>query len=340
MYKDKPLLHKRQKQYVSRSLRTVSLDVTSKCNMNCSKCYAENFINTKDIELEILKKSIDECYSLGVFHYVLQGGEAITKPDRLEAILKMISVKDTFINVVTNGWAMDRDKIRWLKSLGVDKITVSLDSGIEEEHDSDRKSGSYVNVIKAIDNVMREGLLVAISIVITRNSVYSDGFKKAYELVKNKQIRMDVQIAEPVGKWDGKKEHLITPEDGKYIKQLHINSPVLPNGQKMINRDIYIGKSDHCPAGTEFLSISSDGNLLPCIFLQFSLGNICNKSICQMRNDLLKSDWFNGKQPVCIAGEDLVFIDKFIMPYVGRKKPLNAYKIFNLKKGQKLHAEI
>ena len=226
---------------------------------------------------------------------------------------------------------MTLETIRWLKNLQVDKIAFSLDSGIEEEHDANRKPGSFKRVLNGIDNVISEGLITSISTVVTHDSLYSDGFKKAYEYAKKKQIRMDVQISEPVGKWDGKTEYLMTPEDSRYIKNLQLASPILPNGQRMINRDIFSGEVDHCPAGTEFMGITVDGQILPCNFLQFSLGNIKDYSISSMRNALLKNPWFNGIHPVCLCGEDKKFISKFITPYIGIPKPLDAKKVFKLK---------
>ena len=336
MYSKKPKLHERQRLHRTGNLRSISLDVTPRCNMNCAHCYAETFAHVKPVELNILQVALDEAYEMGVFHYVLQGGEPITDPDRLEAILRMCHPDETYINVVSNGWGMTRDRILWLRDLKVDKITFSLDSGIEEEHDARRRPGSYRRVLEAIDNVLDVELITSISTVVTHQSLHSPGFKKAYEYAKSKDIRMDVQIAEPVGKWDGKKEYLMTPQDSKYIKQLQLNSPVLQGGQRIIKRDIFTGdiftgEQDHCPAGTEFMALTADGQLLPCNFLQFSLGNIRDKTITEMRNALLTSSWFDGKHPKCPCGEDKEFIDTFIMPYVGQPKPLDAYKIFNLK---------
>jgi MoaA/NifB/PqqE/SkfB family radical SAM enzyme len=299
--------------------------------MECSHCYAETFRRVIPVEINVLQKALDEAYELGVFHYVLQGGEPIEDPERLEAILYLCHSDETYINVVTNGWNMTQDNIRWLKDLKVDKIAFSLDSGIEGEHDTKRTSGSYKRVLEAIDNVLDEGLLTSISTVVTHQSLYSEGFNKAYAYAKSKNIRIDIQIAEPVGKWDGKKECLMTPEDSKYIKQLYVNSPILKNGQRIVNRDIFSGDQDHCPAGTEFMGLIANGQLLPCNFLQFSLGNIRDRTITEMRNALLTNSWFNGEQPKCLCGEDQEFIDSFIMPYVDQPKPLDAYKIFNLK---------
>ena len=93
MYKDKIKLHAKQEAYnklcakcdnkTLLPLRSVALDVTSLCNMTCPHCYAKTFMNKKMISLELLKKALDELYELGVFHYILQGGEAIFDKKRL-----------------------------------------------------------------------------------------------------------------------------------------------------------------------------------------------------------------------------------------------------------------
>jgi len=218
VYSEKPKLHQRQKEHKPGNLRTIALDVTPICNMRCPRCYAETFRQVKPVELSVLQKALDESYELGVFNYVLQGGEAIQDPHRLEAIIQMCHPDETYINVVSNGWSMTRQKIRWLGNLKVDKIAFSLDSGIEGEHDVERMPGSYRKVLQGIDDVLDEGLLTSISTVVTHQSLYSEGFKKAYVYAQTKRIRIDIQIAEPVGNWDGQKEYLITPEDAGYIK--------------------------------------------------------------------------------------------------------------------------
>ncbi len=332
MYDKKPKLHERQRAHKFGELRTLTLDVTPLCNMKCACCYAETFAHVKPVELSILKRTMDEAYEMGVYHYVLQGGEPIVDAERLETILYMCPPDETYINIVTNGWDMSYEKIHWLKELKVDKITFSLDSGIEQEHDSTRMVGSYRRVMGAIDEVLSIGLLSSISTIVTHQSLHSEGFNKAYQYAKAKGIRIDVQIAEPVGQWDGKKEYLMTPSDSEYIKKLQLNCPVLKNGQRMVNRDIFTGEKDHCPAGTEFMELSTDGQILPCNFLQFSLGTIRDRTITEARNALLTNGWFDGKHSKCLCGEDHEFIGKYIMPYVGQPKPLDAYEIFNLKR--------
>lgn len=334
MYNDKVKLHQREKKHKQGSLRTISIDVTPVCNMSCSHCYADTFMQNEPFNLIAFEKTVDELYKLGVFHYVLQGGEPIADPDRLEKIFELIRPDESYITLVSNGWEMTKDVIQWLRKLGVDKIAFSLDSGDEKEHDENRREGSFKKVMEAVDNVLDVGLDVSISTVVTHESLYSEGFNKAYEYVKSKKLRFDVQIAEPVGKWDGVKELLITKEDAAYIKKLQRESPLTWNGREMIKRDIYCDDCDHCPAGTEFMAISADGHVLPCNFLQYSLGKIQDESITKMRKDLLRSNWFSELHHNCIVGEDEEFIDSFVMPFVGQNKPLDAYKVFNLRNKQ------
>lgn len=335
MYTEKTKLHKRHAKYQAGNLRTIAIDVTAKCNMKCSHCYAETFVNAVPVDLQVLQRALDELYEMGVFHYVLQGGEPIEDMVRLEAILKMCHPDEAYLNVVSNGWKMTPEVIAWLKALKVDKIAFSLDSGIAEEHDARRREGSFERVIQAVDDVLAEGLLTSVSVVVTHQSLYSEGFRKVYKYALDKQIRLDVQIAEPVGKWDGRRDLLITAEDAAYIKQLRSDGPVLSNGQKMVNRDVFSGKEDHCPAGTEFLSITADGKCLPCNFLQYSLGCLADYSVMEMRDALLESNWFSNDHPMCLCGENELFIDEFIMPYVDVTKPLDAYKVFKLKESRR-----
>lgn len=331
MYSEKILLHQRQRKYRSGQLRTIALDVTSRCNMNCPHCYAETFNRVSPVEINQLIPVLEEAYQLGVHHYVLQGGEAILDPDRLESIIKNIHPDETYINVISNGYAMTRDTIGWLKNLKVDKIAFSLDSGIPDEHDANRAIGSFGKVLNAIDNVIAAGLLTSISTVVKKDSLLSKGFSETLRFAKEKNIRVDIQIAMPVGKWDGKKEILITPDEAAEIKRLQVEYPELPNGQKMINRDIFnFGGPDHCPAGTEFMAITADGHFLPCNFCQFSLGKITEKPLEVMRNDLIQSPWFTGERSKCLVGEDVEFIDNFIVPFIEKEKPLDAYSVFNL----------
>lgn len=333
MFHLKTKLHAKEKNRKVNSLRTLVLDVTPKCNMSCSHCYASTFENTKQIELSTLVSALHQAHNLGVSHYVFMGGEPIMDRKRLESIINSCHPDESFLTVTSNGWGMTLPVIRWLKNLQIDKISLSLDSGLEAEHDANRKKGSFRRVLQAVDHILGEGLIAALDVVVTHDSLYSEGFRRVYDYAISKKIRIDLQIAEPVGNWDGRKDILITKEDAKYIQKLRDESPLTLQGQKSIKRDVFCGEVDHCPAGTDFMHITANGNILPCNFLQFSLGNIKDTSLKAARDALLTNPIYSStSNPLCLCGEDSSFIDNYIMPYVGIPKPLDAYSLFNLPK--------
>ena len=333
MYSEKKGLHARQRAHTEGNLRTIAVDVTNKCNMNCAHCYAEPFSKVEPVPEEHLAPFFDEAYDLGVFHYVLQGGEAITDMDRLERIIGMTRPEESYLNLVSNGWEMTRDIVRLLRTLNVDKITMSLDSGIPEDHDVNRRPGSFERVVQAVEDILAEGLLAGISTVVTRRSLYEEGFKRVLAYCDSKRIRLDVQIAMPVGKLEGCKDLLMRPQDSQHILDLRNSYPPLANGQDFIKRDVYCGgDTTKCPAGRDFMSITADGHILPCNFCQYSLGRIPDTTLGKARRSIMQSRWFQGEHPLCLLGEDEEFYSLYAEPHVGAPKPLDAYSVFDLRR--------
>lgn len=331
MYADKPLLHQRQALHQRGQLRTLSIDVTGKCNMHCSKCYAATFMSKKPVEMDVLLKAIQEADAMGVFHYVLQGGEPIADFDRLSALLTGMPRERCFINVVSNGWDMTPNMIYWLRTMDVDKIALSMDSGIEAEHDFYRGQGSFNRVVQAVKDIKQAGLLTSISMVITHKNLYSAGFIKAYDFARDNDLKFDVQIAVPTGNWQGCYELCLDVDDIRYLDELRQYCGKISNGQEMIHRDLFCADGKKCcPAGTEFMAISVDGEFLPCNFLQTTLGNIANESLKTMRDRLLKCIHFQGKNDKCLAGEDREFIETYFMYNSYLPRPLDANKLFQL----------
>jgi MoaA/NifB/PqqE/SkfB family radical SAM enzyme len=291
--------------------------------MHCDRCYASTFCESDELPVGCLDKALSEAHGMGVFHYVLQGGEPIMSPERLAHIIQHVHPDESYINVVSNGWDMTMQRIQWLRSLGVDKISYSMDSGIAEEHDRLRGQESFNRVVKAISDTLSSGLLSSISTVVTHDSLHSVGFLKAYEFAAFMGIRMDVQIVTPVGRLDGDTSALLTPDDVAWIDELRKYSKTLPNGQKLVSRDLFCAGGKSCPAVREFMAISVTGDFMPCNFLQFSLGNIRDKSLKEMRDGLLGNPWFQGCSQ-CLVGENKDFISRFITPNTSKPKPLDA----------------
>ena len=96
-------------------------------------------------DIRNLSKQADE---LGLARFVITGGEPLVMKD-FDAVVEAIDPKKHYIITDTNGWFLDLDRAKHIKSIGVEKVQLSLDSFIEKEHDDFRnRPGSYKRVMR------------------------------------------------------------------------------------------------------------------------------------------------------------------------------------------------
>ena len=90
-----------------------------------------------------------------------------------------------YISLTTNGWLLTDAMAKHLVEIGVNKVNISIDSNIAEEHDSFRnKQGSHKRAIQAVKNALAAGLNTQISIVATHQNLRTPGFNGILELSK------------------------------------------------------------------------------------------------------------------------------------------------------------
>lgn len=339
MFRRKPLLfvrctyHYLNNRFTNRlRLRTVDINVSPVCNFDCSHCYARDFVEADLVPLPVLRKAIEQLLRLGVFHFILMGGEPTVSMERLRSVIKFCRPWISYISVVSNGWLLTEGKIDELRALGVDKITISVDSGIPEEHDAFRnKAGSYRRAMRALSMIRKAGLDTAISATVTHDSLHSEGIRRLFQFAEEHEYRVDIQVAQPVGKWEGHLDMLIDDADAQYLREKYENSKVYRGGLGSIQRDVYKNFCRAgCPAVKESLSIAPNGDVLPCVFIHVSIGNIRERSIASMRDAALQLECFREYNPVCLSGEDREFIKKYLTKLVGKLKPVSFSEVFEV----------
>ena len=75
-----------------------------------------------------------QAMALGAVNFSFQGGEPLMFK-KLPHIIRACRPERNVISVTTNGTLLTEERVEELKRIGVDILTVSLDSGIAEEHD-------------------------------------------------------------------------------------------------------------------------------------------------------------------------------------------------------------
>ncbi len=258
---------------------TILFDPTSACNMACTGCWAAEYGHTLALSYEDMDKIITQGKELGVYMYLLTGGEPLT---RKQDILKLAEKhNDCYFHIFTNTTLIDEPFCREVVRLGNISFAPSIE-GSKESTDSRRGEGCYDKVLSALDLLKKYGIVFAVSICYTHanyKEVTSDEFI-------NMLIEKGAKIAwyfhyMPVGA-DASPDLLLRPEEREYVynRVRYIRSEESPFPIFTIdfqNDGEYVGG---CIAGgRNYCHINSNGDVEPCVFIHYSQANIKDQDL-------------------------------------------------------------
>ena len=153
---------------VMRTPRTLDLEITSRCNADCSYCY---YLNNPDVVYtDLPTKSwlsfFQELASCQVMRVTLQGGEPMLRADFLDLVDGIVANRMRF-SVLTNGSLLTPRIAGQMQQTGrCDMIQVSLDGSTAEVHESLRGDGTFVPALSAVRLLQSFNLPVTVRVTI------------------------------------------------------------------------------------------------------------------------------------------------------------------------------
>ncbi len=160
-----------------RQIRDLRISLTDRCNFRCFYCLpnGEPPLARKDtiLTFEEIEKVCGIFVSLGIEKIRLTGGEPMLRRDietliKKLAKLKVQSPKLKDLALTTNGFSIP-EKAKNLKKLGLDRLTISLDSLDSEKFKEITGKDELDNVLEAIETAKKVGLTpLKINAVIVR----------------------------------------------------------------------------------------------------------------------------------------------------------------------------
>lgn len=130
-------------------MKTIHLEVTTFCNLQCSYCYIEKR-NTDEKDLTFWTKIIPLCAKLGANHFIITGGEPLLLKDIDKILLQ--AQKYGVCELYTNATVEPSIFRKFLNY--VDIIKISIDGITKELYGNTRNSDYFLNVIKNIEQVI------------------------------------------------------------------------------------------------------------------------------------------------------------------------------------------
>ena len=245
-------------------------------------------------------------------------------PD-FDKLVEAIDPSRFYIVSDSNGWLLDDEKARHLKSIGVDKIQLSLDSLDAQEHDEfRRRAGSHERAMRAIDACQKAGLNIILSTVVTHQRIHSEEFIEYLEFAKSKGVGTFVTYAKPVGSWEGKFDMLVTKEDMAYMRDvLEKKYDVFTHLTPSYGLDL------GCIAMKRMISVTKYGDVMPCPYIHVSIGNVFEEPLKDIIERGMNIKWFGKHVNTCLIAESRPFIDKYIVPTYSKELPVPMCEVFS-----------
>jgi MoaA/NifB/PqqE/SkfB family radical SAM enzyme len=259
---------------------------TMRCNLRCTGCYAFEYSRDGELTTDQLRDIVRQCKDLGMYFLTISGGEPFVREDLLDLFDRN---HDVFFQVYTNGTLIDDGVADRLLELGNVAPAISVE-GYGPETDARRGRGTYDRVLAAMERLRERELLFGVSTTVTRHNsdmVASDDFLDYY-IEKGARFAWLFQYV-PIGR-EPDVGLMSTPEQRVELRRW------LTKERK--KKAIFIGDfwndgayTGGCMAGGRlYFHITSNGNVEPCVFCHFTVGNVLSRGL----KDILSNDFFRA----------------------------------------------
>ena len=271
----------------------ILMDPTSACNLHCTGCWAAEYGNKLNLTLDEMDSVITQGKELGVYFYMLTGGEPMVRKKDIIKLCKKHN--DCVFLAYTNGTLVDEELCAQMQEAGNLFLALSLE-GKPEVNDLRRGEGVYGKVMHAMDLLKEHGLVFGTSICYTSQNIESVTSDEFIDMLVEKGCRYSLYFHYmPVGN-DASVELLPSMEQRVYMHDRVREIRNMEHGPGIFTMDFqndgeFVGG---CIAGgRNYFHINANGDAEPCVFIHYSNGNIRENTILEIL-----------KQPLFMAYHD------------------------------------
>ncbi len=269
----------------------VSWGTTNYCPLHCPHCYRDASRKLPDeLSTHEAYRLIEQIANLGARILVFSGGEPLSREDIVE-LVRYAHDQGLLPAIATSGLLVSERIVRDLASAGLRYVAISLDSHIPEKHDRFRGvSGLWRRALEGIKMFADQGVEVQLNFTMTTENV--DDLEHVVKLCEELGVKyLHVFDLVPVGRatetWRKLKlsTSLVIEKCVNVMKRENLHVDIKPTCIPQFWPYVMVRepelwnrlKARHAPgciAGRKYLYISPTGNVYPCPYLPYTLGNV------------------------------------------------------------------
>jgi SynChlorMet cassette radical SAM/SPASM protein ScmF len=263
------------------ALNAIYLYFTDQCNQQCRHCWIKSEpvgghkYPSKDIDLDVIMKALNQAIPLGLKKVKLTGGEPFFRKD-IVSLLKWCKKKEIRVDIESNGTLVGPPEAKAMRDAGVAFISVSLDGPNAAVYNKLRDGqDAFGKALNGIRSIKKYHPLVHTQIIFSLwegNREYLDemiAFARK-EGVMSLKINPVLNIFQRAGKMHARNELLTVREILKIYKRT--DSVSLRKGRTRILFDIPVAfkplsriTEGCCACGIKnMLGVLSDGSVSIC----------------------------------------------------------------------------
>lgn len=271
------------------------LQVTNRCNMECSFCDFWPNTNARDeLTVEEYRRVSRELAELGTFLVSIEGGEPLLRKD-LPQIVEAFA-EHHIPALFTNGWFVTKELSRTLFDAGLVHASVSIDYPSAEAHDGKRRlAGTTDRAWRAVDTLRdvapRGGKQVHVMTVLM-DSNWRD-MDALFRQSAAHGVGHQVTLLSVSGfrRSSAGPDALPPREASAHLTELWKQHPHVRFFRDYFERmDAFLsgGKLPTCRAGVQQMNIDHVGNVAPCIErIDEHVGNVRDASMAELHRRLV-----------------------------------------------------
>lgn len=264
-------------------LKSLHIELTSRCNERCIHCYIPHEMKTVDMSENTFLRIVDDIKEMKIKSVTLSGGECMYHPHFVDylRILKNMGLR---VKLLTNLTLLNDEIIDILKTGLFSTVQTTLFSLDEKVHDSVTQiHGSWKKTMSNIELLRKNNIVIDIASQCFSETMAGEKDLMLWCKEKGYNFTLDWDI---VGKTNGETDNLIHREKNlsKYKELFSAKMDCDPFFCKSLYKGRY-PDYNVCTIGKNALAITCNGDVLPCVgFSSKRLGNVSDASINDIWN--------------------------------------------------------
>ena len=310
-------------------LRLVAWEMTRACNLACIHCRAGACPQPDPEQLSLAegRSLIDGIAKVGKPILIMTGGEPLLRPDFFD-LAAYANAAGLRAVLATNGVLVTGEVAREIASVGIPRVSISLDGSTAEDHDAFRRvPGAFASSLTGVENLRRAGVSVQINTTLTRRnrSQLSQIMNHAQEIGAD---AFHVFLLVPTGRARDMAGEEMGPQEYEETllefyklartSKLETKATCAPQYYRILRQQAKIegmevseqtfglnARTRGCLGGISFVFVSHKGELQPCGYFDVQAGSIRESEFSDLWNnaplfrDLRQFSLIEGKCGKC-----------------------------------------